>query len=194
MIRTDRGMVFRSIELNIHVYLQDQHIHHFYALNTETKANYSERLIKTLKHKLFRYMMKNKTQRYVDVLQYVVHSYSHTVHRSLGDKLSVITKAKEGKVVCNNIYWDKSNLRISLRKTRANTGLKWVKPWGYLAWRACYTQKWTGKVFKIYTRLRREGVPVYTLLAWDGEKIEGVFYEPEIQAVNVDESTELKKY
>ena len=81
MIRTDRGMEFRSKEVKI--YLRDQHIHHFYALNTETKANYSERLIN-------RYMMKNRTERYVDVLQDVVY-------RSLGDKPSAITKNEEGE-------------------------------------------------------------------------------------------------
>ena len=60
MIRTDLGMEFRSKEVN--TCLRDQNIHHFYALNSEPKANCSERLIKTLKHKLFRYMMKNRTQ------------------------------------------------------------------------------------------------------------------------------------
>ena len=60
MVRTDRGMEFRSKEVNAN--LKSQNVHHFYALNTETKANYAERLIKTLKHKLFRYMMKNRTQ------------------------------------------------------------------------------------------------------------------------------------
>ena len=49
-IRTDRGMEFRSKKVN--KYLRDHNIHHFYALNTDTKANYAERLIKTLKHKL----------------------------------------------------------------------------------------------------------------------------------------------
>ena len=51
MVRTDRGMEFCSKEVN--TYLKSQNVHHFYALNTETKANYAERLIKTLKHKLF---------------------------------------------------------------------------------------------------------------------------------------------
>ena len=55
MVRTDRGMEFHSKEVN--AYLKSQNVHHFYALNTEMKANYAERLIKTLKHKLFRYMM-----------------------------------------------------------------------------------------------------------------------------------------
>ena len=54
-------------------YLHGQNIHHFYALRTETKGNYSERLIKTLKHKLFRYEKYNAM--YINVLQDVVHSY-----------------------------------------------------------------------------------------------------------------------
>ena len=55
-----------------------------------------------------------------------------------------------------------------------------------------HSQKWTGELFKIHTRFRREGVPVYTLIDWDKECVEGTFYEPEIQAVNIDESTEYR--
>ena len=48
-----------------------------------------------------------------------------------------------------------------------------------------YSQKWTGELFmelfKIDTRFRREGVPVYTILDWDGERVDGTFYEPELQ-------------
>ena len=36
-IRTDRGQEFRSKV--VHAYLKRQNIHHFYGLNTETKAN-----------------------------------------------------------------------------------------------------------------------------------------------------------
>ena len=94
-IRTDRGQEFHSKVVN--AYLKSQNIHHFYALNTETKANNAKRLIKTLKHKLFSYMLKNRTQLYIDVLQDIVHSYNHTVHRSLGKPPASITKANEGE-------------------------------------------------------------------------------------------------
>ena len=43
-----------------------------------------------------------------------------------------------------------------------------------------YSQKWTGELFKIDTRFRREGIPVYTILDWDGERVDGTFYEPEL--------------
>ena len=55
-----------------------------------------------------------------------------------------------------------------------------------------YSQKWTGELFKIDTRFRREGVPVYTILDWDGERVDGKFYEPELQPVTIDPTTEYR--
>ena len=49
-----------------------------------------------------------------------------------------------------------------------------------------YSQKWTGELFKTNTWCRREGVPVYTILDWDGERV----YEPELQPVTIDPTTE----
>ena len=55
-----------------------------------------------------------------------------------------------------------------------------------------YSQKWTGELFKIDTRFRREGVPVYTILDWDGERVDGTFYEPELQPVTIDPTREYR--
>ena len=55
-----------------------------------------------------------------------------------------------------------------------------------------YSQKWTGELFKIDTRFRKEGVPVYTILDWDGERVDGTFYEPELQPVTIDPTTEYR--
>ena len=55
-----------------------------------------------------------------------------------------------------------------------------------------YSQKWTGELFKIDTRFRREGVPVYTILDCDGERVDGTFYEPELQPVTIDPTTEYR--
>ena len=55
-----------------------------------------------------------------------------------------------------------------------------------------YSQKWTGELFKIDTRFRREGVPVYTILDWDGERVDGTFYDPELQSVTIDPTTEYR--
>ena len=195
MVRTDRGMEFRSKEVN--AYLKSQNVHHFYALNTETKANYAERLIKTLKHKLFKYMMKNRTQRYIDVLQDIVHSYNHTLHHSLGATPASITKEKEGESRLQQYLLRQVKTKRSTmpkKETRKKYKFKINQMVRLSHVRSVfdreYSQKWTGEIFKIGTRFRREGVPVYTILDWEYERVEGTFYEPELQAVDVDLTTE----
>ena len=189
-VRTDRGMEFRSTKVN--KYLGGQNIHHFYALNTETKANFAERFIKTLKHKLFRYMLKNRTRRYVDALQDMVYSYNHTVHRSLGDKPASITEHNEGE----------SRLQQYLLRTKGKSTKIVKRNYKFKLGQTVrvshvrslfdreYSQKWTGEIFKVKGRFKREGLPVYTLVDWDDESVDGTFYEQELQKVNVDESTE----
>jgi hypothetical protein len=46
-IRTDKGQEFRARVFN--AFLNTRHIENLYAQNTETKANYAERVIKTIK-------------------------------------------------------------------------------------------------------------------------------------------------
>ena len=192
-IRTDRGMEFRSREVN--KYLKTQNIYHFYALNTETKANYAERLIKTIKHKLFRYMMKHRTQRYIDILQDMVKSYNQTVHRSLGEAPGSVSKENE----------DESRLQQYLlrqnkpKKTRSkNTNRQYKFNIGQTVrishvrsvFDREYSQKWTGEIFIVKSRFKREGIPVYRLESWDKERVEGTFYEQELQNIQVNDSTE----
>ncbi|OOY45050.1 hypothetical protein BOV93_13680 [Solemya velum gill symbiont] len=55
-----------------------------------------------------------------------------------------------------------------------------------------YSQKWTGEIFKVENRYHREGIPVYKLEDWNGENVEGTFYEAELQSVRVDENTPYK--
>lgn len=190
-LRTDKGMEFRSKEVN--KYLQGQQIHHIYAQNTETKANYAERVIQTLKHKVFRYLLKHNSERFVDVLQQIVRSYNHTKHRSLGQTPASITKDKEGesrlqqyilrtkgtKPQRSRPYRFKENQTVRLSHIRSMFDRQ-------------YSQKWTGELFTIASKFKREGLPLYRLKDWSGELIEGSFYEHELQAVHVDESTEYR--
>ena len=94
-VRTDKGMEFRSKEVN--TYLKQIHIHHFYAQNTEIKANYAERFIKTIKHKIYRYILKARNPRYINALQDLVTSYNNTSHSSLNATPASINEDNEGE-------------------------------------------------------------------------------------------------
>ena len=174
-IRTYRGMEFRSKDVN--KYLKSIDIHHFYALNTETKANYAERFIKTLKHKIFRYLMKKRTQKYIDVLQDMVHSYNHTVHRSLGATPDSVTKDKEGESRLQQyLLRKKQPVKSKSRPYRLKLGQTVRLSHVRNVFDREYSQKWTGELFKIKSRFRREGLPVYTLMDWENDVIDGTFY------------------
>ena len=51
-----------------------------------------------------------------------------------------------------------------------------------------YNQRWSGEVHVIESCRRRDGIPIYSLKDWNGEKLEGTFYQQELQKVKVDEN------
>ena len=46
-----------------------------------------------------------------------------------------------------------------------------------------YDNKWSYEIFKIIRRYIRQDQPIYTISDWFGEKIEGTFYQKELQKV-----------
>lgn len=65
-IRTDKGTEFYNRYLKR--YLKEKGIKIFYALN-ESKANFAERYIQTLKKRLYRYFTHTQKHKYTDILQ-----------------------------------------------------------------------------------------------------------------------------
>ena len=214
VIRSDKGRELRNKK--VFDYLKTIGVHHFVTQN-DPKANYVERVIKTLKHKLFRYLMKKRTKRYIDVLDDVVRSYNSTVHRSLGRSPSSVNKETENenrleqyllRTHKGKTHPEHTKSKQKLTKThkgdsnQTQTKIKLKNRYKYKIGQVVrishvrgifdreYSQKWTGELFKVKTRYKREDIPVYTLKDWSGEEIEGTFYASELQSVNVDDTTE----
>jgi hypothetical protein len=94
-LRTDQGNEFTG--KYVQHYLRKNKVHHFTALNP-LHANYAERVIRTLKGKLYRFFTANQTFRYIDHLDDIVESYLDTVHRSIKMKPKDITEKNEQEV------------------------------------------------------------------------------------------------
>ena len=103
-LRTDKGQDFRSRVFND--LLKDQNIEHLYAQNTEIKANYAERVIKTTKARITRYMTYKRSYRYIDHLGDFNDNYNSTFHRTIGMAPEKVTKSKETKLWWK-MYWPK---------------------------------------------------------------------------------------
>lgn len=65
-------------------FMKSENINYFTAKNDDVKAFLAERLIRTLKGRLYRYFDRKNNFRWIDVLQDVTRAYNNSVHRSLG--------------------------------------------------------------------------------------------------------------
>ena len=111
-IKTDKGQEFKAREVQKKL-LNKYNIQHLYAQN-ETKATIAERVIKTIKSKMYRYFTYKQSYRYVDELQNFVDSYNNTYHRTIKMPPNEVDKADETRVWWT-MYWPKHLIRTKKR-------------------------------------------------------------------------------
>ena len=79
LLRSDRGREFLGAADK---YLKDRDVKHV-TTSEHSKAHYAERVIRTLKAKIGRYMFYNKMHRWLDALKDITESYNNTYHRTI---------------------------------------------------------------------------------------------------------------
>jgi hypothetical protein len=182
-IRSDKGREFNN-EL-VRDYLKLEGIKHFSTKN-ETKANYAERVIRTVKTMMYRYFMHRQTHRYVDILQKLVQNYNDRPHRSLfGLKPTNVNKRNEMQI-WKRMYVDSSSKVTPRRRYKFKIGDKVRISYLKYNFQRDYQQKWTEEFFVVYQRSRRPRVNLYYLKDMKDEQIDGLFYEQELQKIEKD--------
>ena len=194
-LRTDGGKEFMNAQ--VERFLKSQKIEHFQTLN-ETKANYAERIIQTIKTKLTKYMNHKETLEWVSVLPDVMHSYNNTYHRSIkvtpnqaltvddtklwkiqyGPKMSTQEKGQH-KARTKKLYEFDVGDRVKISYLRS-------------VFERAYDQRWTDEIFTVIDRSSRQDIALYKLKDWSNEPISGTFYGAELQKVDVPEDIEYK--
>ena len=136
-------------------------------------------------------MFQKQTHRYVDVLPDLVSNYNNRPHRSLRNRTPASVGPNE-PLLWKFMYID--NLKPKSEKTKHVKAT--LQHYKYKVgdhvrithlkhpFQRDYNEKWTEEVFVIRNRQQREGIPIYKLKDWNGEEINGTFYQPELQKVN----------
>lgn len=177
-LRTDGGSEFQNRIVND--FLQKENIYHQVVLN-ETKANYAERCIRTIKSMMYRYFTKYRTYKYIDVLQNFVKTYNASPHMSLNGIAPEDVNSSNETQIWSSLY---------LRK-RKNYSKKFILNVGDLVrishqkrpFMRGYDEQFTTEILKISYRFRQRGYPMYRIVDFLDEKVKGNFYEPELQSV-----------
>jgi hypothetical protein len=160
---------------------RDHNVHHFLT-NNEVKANYAERLIRTLKLRLNRHFTRKHTNEWKSVIGDITTSYNNTFHRTIKRKPKSVTKDNQAEV------W-----QVQYGNTPKPDGPFKLKEGDYVrishlrrAFQREYDERYTGEIFKVKTRRVRGGLNIYTLTDFLQEDVEGTFYQPELQLITAD--------
>jgi hypothetical protein len=176
-LQSDLGKEFYNIHFR--TLMKEYGINH-YSTFTHLKAQIVERVIRSLKEKLWKLFSFNGSYKWIDIIDDVVHEYNNTFHRTIKLKPSKVTKENE-KFILQTIYLSKTKslfekipkfkigdfVRISKYKKMFEKG---------------YTPNYTTEIFKIIN-VNKKYPHTYLLEDYEKNPIAGQFYTQELLKV-----------
>ena len=182
-IQTDNGGEFKNG--TVRTFLKDLGIVFYTTRNDDVKCALAERLIRTIKERLWTYMTEENGFRYIDILPHVVESYNNTVHSSTGYAPELMAK--------NECDEHRSNLINELRPMATNAKYEI----GHFVrirkkkktFEKGYETNFTDEIF-IITKVEKhpDNIVLYSIKDRTGQPIDGEFHEQELFKVIVDEN------
>ncbi|GFS73209.1 putative uncharacterized transposon-derived protein F54H12.3 [Trichonephila clavipes] len=173
-IQTDKGSEFHNKTLSA---LFKKHKVHHYSTKSEAKCAILERAHRTLQNRMYRVFTYRNSYKYLDILQHLVDSYSHSVHRSHGFAPANVTEADE-PMIYKSLYNISSPIRFSFSVNdivRISKARKVFKKAIYLVGRKKRLQ-FTNDIQQI---LRHTFYKICLV-----KKLQVGFYEEELQKIN----------
>jgi hypothetical protein len=148
------------------------------ATSPDVKCAMAERYIKTLKSRIWRHFTRNKTQRWIDALPYLVSAINNSVNRSIGMPPSSVNHGNQpqirdklyGKRKTKLVFRYKVDdlVRITVEKHKLSKG---------------YSANYKKEIFVVAKLMRNRYPATYKLKDLDSEDIDGVFYSEELVRV-----------
>lgn len=171
-LNTDQGKEYYNA--NFKKLMQKYNINH-YSTFSHLKASMAERLIRTLKEKLFKYFSLNGTYKWIDILPKIVENYNTQKHSKTKMRPADVNKKNEEEIR-KSIY---SHLKIAgARKLKVGDVVRISK--AKQVFEKGYTPNWSTELFKII-KIQITNPVTYLLEDLQGRPIKGGFYEEEIQ-------------
>ena len=176
-LQTDKGSEFLNRQFQS--YLKKQNIQ-FFTTQNETKASVVERFNRTLKTKMYKYFTATNSRTYIKTLPKLMSAYNGAYHRSIKAAPATVTN-RNAEVVWKNLY-EHADPSIKSTSFKFNVGDTVRISVAARPFKKGYLPNWTTELFVISARIPRHP-PVYRLKDYDGEILEGTFYEQELQRV-----------
>lgn len=175
---SDQGKEF--LNSNFRTLLKKRNIDLRTSKDADVKGSVIERFNQTVLTKVHKYLTREKTNHYLDVLPDILKNYNETPHSATGLAPNRITHRNKEKVWLR-LHKAKSRERTK-RETRFRLGDTVLIPKRKKPFSKGYHGAWTGEIFKV-SKIRNTIPVTYNLQDLDGDEIVGIFYGPELQKI-----------
>jgi Integrase core domain/Chromo (CHRromatin Organisation MOdifier) domain len=149
-------------------------------------AAFIERFNRTLQLLMYKYMTDNETERYIDVLTQLVHTYNNRIHRMIKTTPQQAENDENGEHLNLEIIQQEQIKKIKPKKPTLSVGtyVRIAKQKGKFS--RGYDEQTMQEVFRIKAIDTRKRIPLYHLTDYYGkEDITGGFYEFELTPVEM---------
>ena len=173
---TDKGSEF--ISKHFKDFLKRHNITLYHTQNEE-KSSVVERWNRTMKNKMWKMFSANNNTIYWDKLDKLVDDYNNRKHSSIKMSQTEASKKENEKQVFTNLYEDEIFLKPKTPKFSIGDKVKLSK-YKRRVFDKGYTPNCTEEVFMI-DKINSTKPVTYNVVDLLGEKVEGSFYEKELQ-------------
>jgi hypothetical protein len=183
---SDQGLEFQAKKM-LDYFLKKQIIKHV-MYSPDLHAGVVERANRTIKDRLYRYFTQNKTVRWLDIVDNIVNAINNSVNRTIGITPNQVN-AENAQSIFEKIYKPSTDgnsfpkfkrgdiVRINKEKGKFSKG---------------YLPNYTEELFKIF-QVKNTEPPHYKIVDLEGDKILGVFYEPELSLTSLKPNSQISQ-
>ena len=155
--------------------MADYNINH-YSTYSVTKASIAERVIRTIKQKLYKLFSLHGKHVWYNLLNKVTEEYNNSKHRTIGRAPSAVNSKAVERQLLNTVY---NNIKVFGRgKFQVGDSVR-ISKYKHV-FRKGYLPNWTTELFKI-NKIQITNPITYLLEDEKGSPIRGAFYEHELQ-------------
>lgn len=151
--------------------------HYAIPSKTPSKASMAERVIRTIKTRIARYMQLKQTNRWIDILDELVQNYNETPHSSTGYAPNAVNEKNQMKLY-HKLYNDLPT------ESRLNVGDKVRTLLKKTLFAKGYTQNWSDEIYIITKVLDSQGVVWYRVSTFDGKQQPDIYYFNQLNLVS----------
>jgi hypothetical protein len=179
-LQTDQGKEF--LTTSFRQLMGKYGINHFTTTDESVKCAIVERLNRTLRERIYRYLYHKNTLRYLHALGDIVKAYNSSYHRTIGMRPNEVKDTNKDELVAKLVdppgkpgkpLREGEFVRISRKKGA--------------------TSNWTEEVFKIVKAKRTPKKYVYRIVDLMDEPITSLFYPEEVNPVDKPKTYKVEK-